>query len=72
MASQNGSQAVVDHLGHTVLTCASCHTPLTPDDFFELGMRLPEPDETRDEYIEDELIDYVSARSASRPDDPSH
>ena len=60
MSPNSDPQAVLDRLGRAVLLCASCHAPLSADDFFELGMRLPDHGETREEYIDDELIDYVS------------
>ncbi|HXK32872.1 MAG TPA: hypothetical protein VNM91_02530 [Dehalococcoidia bacterium] len=37
--------------------CRSCGEPLTADDFFHLGMRLPDEGEERDDYCAAELID---------------
>jgi hypothetical protein len=56
---------VLDRLGRAVIVCARCASPLTHDDFFELGLRLPEPHETRDEYLDDELLDGVTHQGCS-------
>jgi hypothetical protein len=39
--------------------CRICGAPLTKDDFFDLGVRQPEPGETKDDYCDAELIDYL-------------
>ncbi len=50
---------VLDRQGQTMFRCAACGLPLTEDDFFDLGLRLPEPGESRSEYCENELIDVL-------------
>lgn len=42
-----------------MFVCAVCGRALTRDDIFELGLRLPEPGETREEYAETDLVDAV-------------
>ena len=48
---------VRDYRGTVMFTCRDCGTSLSADDFFDLGMRLPDDGESRDEYCETELID---------------
>lgn len=52
-------QPIADEAGRPMFTCRRCGGPLTADDFFELGMRLPDDGESRDDYCDAELIDYV-------------
>lgn len=52
--------AVLDATGRTMFVCTRCGHPLTQEDFFALGMRLPEAGETRGEYCETELLDSVT------------
>ncbi len=54
------SEAIVDHHGRIMFYCGACGTPLTTDDFFELGLRLPEHGEEHGEYCEAELIDKIT------------
>jgi hypothetical protein len=49
-----------------MFTCSECGTPLTDDDFFDLGLRMPEPGEGRDDYCESELLDSVRHASCLR------
>lgn len=51
---------VLDARGRVMFHCKTCSRPLNADDFFELGLRLPEPGEIKDEYCADELIDSVT------------
>jgi hypothetical protein len=59
MTSATGD-AVVDYHGRIMFFCAACGAPITKDDFFELGLRLPDNGESRDDYCEAELIDAIT------------
>lgn len=50
-------EPVRDFRGAVMFRCRSCGEPLTADDFFHLGMRLPDEGEERDDYCAAELID---------------
>lgn len=50
---------VTDHRGVVMFHCSYCMTPLTVDDFIELGLRIPDPSESRDDYCDAELIDSL-------------
>jgi hypothetical protein len=65
-AAMNQSSIVKDRLGHVLFSCMKCGRPLDADDFFELGMRLPHPAESRDEYFDAELVDSASHASCIR------
>ena len=52
-------QPIADAAGRPMFTCNRCGRALTADDFFELGLRLPDDGESRDDYCDAELIDYV-------------
>lgn len=54
------SDAVVDFQGRIMFYCAACGSPITKSDIFELGLRLPEPGESKDDYCEAELIDAIT------------
>lgn len=51
--------AIVDTAGRPMFYCTGCGSPLTHDDFFDLGMRLPDAGESREDYCDAELIDAV-------------
>ena len=53
-------ETIIDHHGRIMFYCGSCGTPLTADDFFDLGLRLPDYGEERDDYCQAELIDKIS------------
>ena len=61
------SAPVADFRGQIVFRCTRCGEPLTGDDFFALGMRLPDDGEGRDEYCEAELLDDVVHADCKRP-----
>jgi hypothetical protein len=42
-----------------MFVCSTCARALTGDDVIAQGLRLPEPDESRDDYFEAELIDAL-------------
>lgn len=61
--------AVRDFRGRVMFHCRDCGHPLTADDFFQLGLRLPDEGEERDDYCAAELIDdatHVSCLRARR------
>ena len=61
--------AVLDHQGRVMFRCRSCGGPVSTDDFFEIGLRLPEPGESADEYCDAELldgVDHVDCQRAAR------
>ena len=53
------SKPLVDHAGMPMFACARCGAPLTDDDFFELGLRLPERGESALDYFDAELLDEL-------------
>ncbi|MDP9237402.1 MAG: hypothetical protein M3P30_08410 [Chloroflexota bacterium] len=63
------SGPVVDFYGRPIFVCSACGGPVTDDDFFELGLRYPEPGESKDDYRGAELldqVDHVDCRKAAR------
>jgi hypothetical protein len=58
--SSPAPDAVVDHHGRVMFLCGACGAPITKGDLFELGLRLPEPGESKDDYCEAELIDTIT------------
>jgi len=50
---------ILDFHGQIMFFCGACGEPLTHDDFYEIGLRLPDQGETRDDYCEAELIDKI-------------
>jgi hypothetical protein len=62
----SASAPVADYRGNILFRCSDCGRPLTHDDFFHLGLRMPEPDESRDDYHEAELLDSVRHEDCRR------
>lgn len=58
--TSSAREAIIDHQGRIMFYCSSCGTPLTKDDFFEIGLRLPDYGETAGDYAEAELLDTIS------------
>lgn len=54
------NDAVLDHQGRIMFLCPACGAPISRSDLFELGLRFPEPGESKDDYCEAELIDSVT------------
>jgi hypothetical protein len=50
---------IVDAHGAAMFVCSRCERPMTERDFFDLGMRLPDAGESRDEYLDAELLDEI-------------
>ena len=66
--SQSGSP-ILDRRGQPLLRCSRCAGPITDNDVYDQGLRLPDPGESADEYIESELIDelhHVDCRGSLR------
>jgi hypothetical protein len=51
------TEPLTDKQGRALFSCKRCSRPLTGDDLIAQGLRLPDPGESRDEYLESELID---------------
>lgn len=60
------AQPVLDDRGRVMFVCRACREPISHDDFFALGLRLPDAGETRDEYRDAELIDEVEHEACAR------
>ena len=50
---------IVDEHGLVMFLCSTCRGALNVDDFFQLGLRLPERGESADEYRDAELLDRI-------------
>jgi hypothetical protein len=50
---------VLDHGGHVMFRCGGCAGPMSQADILDLGLRLPEPGETANDYLDAELIDAL-------------
>ncbi len=58
--------AIIDHQGRVLFACSSCGEPITADDFFEMGLRLPDDGETQEDYFSAELLDDLSHASCAQ------
>lgn len=54
------TSAILDHYGRAIFVCADCGEPITTDDLFDLGLRVPDDGESRDDYFAAELLDSLS------------
>lgn len=52
-------QPVVDADGNIMFRCDFCAAPIAREDFYEQGLRLPDPDESADDYRVAELLDSI-------------
>ena len=50
---------IVDERGRVMFHCGTCGGAICVDDFFHLGLRLPERGESADEYFDAELLDRI-------------
>ena len=57
---------MTDFRGVVFFQCATCGLGLNERDFYELGMRIPDWGESRDEYCDAELIDDVTHSDCQR------
>lgn len=58
--------AILDRNGRVMFVCSLCSGPVTTDDFFELGLRLPDDGESQDDYFSAELLDDLSHVDCNR------
>jgi hypothetical protein len=58
--------AILDRQGRVMYVCSCCGHPMATDDFFELGLRLPDDGETQDDYFSAELLDDLRHEDCSR------
>lgn len=63
---ESSHDVVRDFRGAVMFRCRNCGQPLTADDFFHLGLRLPDEGEERDDYCAAELIDDATHLSCLR------
>jgi hypothetical protein len=54
------TNAILDRHGRAIFVCADCGEPITTDDLFDLGLRMPDDGESRDDYFAAELLDSLS------------
>lgn len=54
------TNAILDRDGTPIFVCANCGGPITTDDLFDLGLRVPDDGESRDDYFAAELLDSLS------------
>jgi len=54
------SEPIRDLQGRVMFYCAACGLPLTEDDFFYQGFRMPRYDESFEDYMDAELFDRVT------------
>jgi hypothetical protein len=57
------NRIIADAQGRPLFRCRVCGTPITERDFADLGLRVPEYGETRDEYCDAELIDDIAHKA---------
>ena len=55
----SSSSPILDYHGRIMFYCRACGAPITSDDFFHLGLRLPDAGESKDDYCDAELIDSI-------------
>lgn len=54
------TNALFDGRGRTPFVCADCGKPISIDDLFDLGLRVPDDGESRDDYFAAELLESLS------------
>ncbi len=60
---------ILDEHGRVMFRCGACGAALNVDDFFRLGLRLPERGESLSEYFDAEVldrIDHIACVSSTR------
>ena len=50
---------ILDERGRVMFHCGACDGAILVDDFFQLGLRLPERGESADDYRDAELLDRI-------------
>ena len=58
------TQPLLDFSGRPFFYCRVCGDPLSGDDILAVGLRLPEPNESVEEYCDEELVDSRELRHA--------
>jgi hypothetical protein len=59
------TEPIRDRRGVPMFVCPRCGVGLAPSDLFDLGLRVPEPYETREDYLDAELLDAISHAACS-------
>ncbi len=59
---------VLDQHGRVMFLCGHCGAPISQNDFFDLGLRLPDMGETKGEYCDAELISSIEHVDCLRAD----
>ncbi len=57
MMNQHRSAALLDHEGHPLLDCADCGSPLSASDLGDVGLPLPNPADSAEDYCDAQLLD---------------
>ena len=57
MATTNAP--ILDERGRAMFHCGACGGAISVDDFFQLGLRLPDRGESADDYRDAELLDRI-------------
>ena len=57
---RNPPTVIEDARVRAMFPCARCHVAMTQEDFFALGMRLPDAGESRTDYFDAELLDAIT------------
>ena len=60
------TNAILDRHGRAIFVCADCGEPITTDDLFDLGLRVPDDGESRNDYFAAELLDSLSHVDCTR------
>jgi hypothetical protein len=58
--AEMANRIIADAQGRPFFRCSVCGTPMTVRDFTDLGLRVPEHGEAREEYCDAELLDDVA------------
>ena len=57
---------ILDQHGRVMFHCGACGGAISGDDFFQLGLRLPERGESADDYCDAELLDRIDHAGCAR------
>jgi len=57
---------ILDEHGRVMFRCSTCDGAISVDDFFQLGLRLPERGESADDYRDAELLDRIDHADCSQ------
>lgn len=59
-------RAILDEVGRVMFRCGTCGGAISDDDFFEIGLRPPEPGESADDYRDAELLERIDHVACTR------